>query len=250
MNGTICLNADIGELPGPEGRLADSQILQFVNRCNIACGGHAGDDETMIATLRLAAQAGVLAGAHPSYPDRENFGRLVRKYPPEELRAALRSQVERLLAAAAMSRTDIDHLKPHGALYNQAALDPDLAGMVADVCRESGIGLLIGPPASCLEVAAKRAGLRYMAEGFADRSYERDGSLTPRSLPGSILDDMDLQLQQALGIVRSGIVRSRTGETVRLSVGTICLHGDSPGAAECAGYLHAQLKAAGVRLGP
>lgn len=248
MTVSICLNADIGELPGPAGRTADRQILQYVNRCNIACGGHAGDAESMRVTLYLAAAAGVRAGAHPSYPDRENFGRVARHYMPDELSALLRRQVEDLLSAAVAAGTTIEHLKPHGALYNQAAADPVLAGLVADLCLATGIPLLIGPPASCLEAAARRAGLHYLSEGFADRSYEADGSLTPRSLPGSLLDDMNAQLDQALRIVLSGMVRARTGEDVRLDVGTLCLHGDGPGAAACAGYLHGQLQAAGIRL--
>jgi len=250
MTRSICLNADIGELPGRAGRALDKAILDVVSRCSIACGGHAGDAESMAETLRMAAACGVLAGAHPSYPDREGFGRERNNISLADLAISLKSQVSDLLGIAAAKGADISHLKPHGALYNDAARDSDLAHLIAALCLDTGIKTLIGPPASEMERAANLAGLTYIAEGFADRAYEADLSLTPRSLPGAVFADHEAQRAQAFAMVFDHRVTARTGEMIPLHVKTICLHGDTPGAAENAGRLRLALELGGVAIRP
>ena len=248
MNRSICLNADVGELPGDEGRALDRAILDVVTRCNIACGGHAGDDESMSATIRAADARGVRIGAHPSYPDRKGFGRARIDISDADLEFSLISQVRRLKAIARERGARVAHLKPHGSLYNDAAKDNALADMVAAVCVRSGIDTLIGQPGSQLQAAAEAVGLVFIAEAFADRSYEADGRLTPRSLPGAVITDGTGQLTQVLGLIETGRVTARTGETVSLDAETICLHGDTPGAARAAFALKQALMVRGIRI--
>jgi UPF0271 protein len=247
---SICLNADIGELPGDDGRAIDGEILEVVTRCNIACGGHAGDEASMSHALRMAAEARVLAGAHPSYPDREGFGRTTNPVSLTDLATSLEAQVRDLIAIAERTGTHVSHIKPHGALYNDAARDGHLAGLMADLCQQTGILTLLGPPASELEAAARKAGVAFLAEGFADRSYEEDASLTARSVPGSVFEDHALQCAQALSLVLDRRVRTRMGGWIELGVQTICLHGDTPGAARNAALLRAALERKGIAVRP
>lgn len=248
MTRTICLNADLGELPGPEGRGLDAAILSVVTRCNIACGGHAGDEASMRETVQRASAHGVHLGAHPSYPDRVNFGRLSLQMSPEVLVAALDDQVAALLKIASAEGARITHLKPHGALYNDAAKNPELARLIVQATQRAGLRELIGPPKSALEDAAREAGLVYIAEGFADRTYESDGGLTPRSVPGAVITDEHLVEAAALSMALDGVVMARTGETLSLGIRTICLHSDTPDAAQHAAQVRAALEAAGVRI--
>ncbi|MBY9067182.1 5-oxoprolinase subunit PxpA [Hyphomonas sp. WL0036] len=250
MTRSICLNADIGELPGAAGRALDRAILQVVSRCSIACGGHAGDEESMVQTLSMAMDAGVLAGAHPSYPDREGFGRSRNNISLPALKASLEAQVRNLLEVAARAGAQVSHIKPHGALYNEAAKDAGLARLVSDLCLFSGIRTLLGPPASEMQRAAEAAGLTYLPEGFADRAYEADLSLTPRNRPGAVIERHEDQIDQALAMVLRSEVATRTGEVVPLHVATLCLHGDTPGAAENAARLRAALEQRGVAIAP
>lgn len=250
MTRSICLNADIGELPGDAGRALDRAILSQVSRCSIACGGHAGDAASMAQTLEMATEFGVLAGAHPSYPDRAGFGRSRNNMSAAELAVSLKDQVSELQHIAAATGAQVRHIKPHGALYNDAAKDAGLAGMVAALCVETGIPVLLGPPASEMERAARASGLTYIAEGFADRSYETDLSLTPRNLPGAVFHDPETQRAQALSIALRHEVTTRTGETIALHIQTLCLHGDTPGAAENAALLRAALEAQGIAIHP
>lgn len=250
MIGSICLNADIGELPGEAGRALDRAILRHVSRCSIACGGHAGDAESMAQTLQMAEEYGVLAGAHPSYPDREGFGRSRNNMQAAELSRSLKRQVADLQKVAVEVGVQLRHIKPHGALYNDAARDAELAGMVAMLCVDAGLTALLGPPASEMERAARAMGLVYIAEGFADRSYEADLSLTPRNVPGAVFSDAETQGDQALSIVLRREVITRTGETVPIQVQTLCLHGDTPGAAENAARLRAALEQQGIAIRP
>jgi len=249
MSKSICLNADVGELPGDEGRALDRAILDVVTRCSIACGGHAGDDDTMTATIRAADARGVRIGAHPSYPDREGFGRSRIDISDADLELSLLSQVRRLKSIARERGAAVGHLKPHGSLYNDAAKDRALADMVAGVCVRTDIDTLIGPAGSQLQAAADAAGLTFVAEAFADRSYEADGSLTPRSMPGAVITDEAGQLAQVLRLIDTGAVTARTGENVPVAAQTICLHGDTPGAARAAFALKQALVARGIRIG-
>lgn len=248
MSTRICLNADVGELSGDNGRALDRAILDVVTRCNIACGGHAGDDESMAATIQAAVARNVLIGAHPSYPDREGFGRTRPSVSDQELEQSLLSQVRALKTIAHEQGATIAHLKPHGTLYNDAAKDESLAGIVISTCQRMGIPELLGPPGSALERKARQAGLVFVAEAFADRSYEADASLTPRALPGAVMTDEAMQLAQVVSIVEAGEVIARTGERVRVQAQTICLHGDTPGAAGSALALKRALVARGIEI--
>ena len=248
MNIRICLNADVGELPGVEGRALDRAILDVVTRCSIACGGHAGDDETMAATIHAAQARGVLIGAHPSYPDREGFGRSRANVSNEELQQSLLSQVRVLKSIARERGVTVSHLKPHGALYNDAAKNDALAEMVVSACVHMGIPALIGPPGSLLETNANQEGLEFIPEAFADRSYEADGSLTPRSMEGALLVDEAEQIAQVVRLIISKEVIARTGEHVSVEARTVCLHGDTPGAARLALLLKEALLARGISI--
>lgn len=248
MTKTIDLNADIGELVGDAGRSLDADILSVVTSCNIACGGHAGDEESMRKTLRMAKRLGVKAGVHPSYPDRENFGRVSMAVSPEELRGTLRQQVQMFMKIAEDEAVSITHLKPHGALYNDAAKDEDLAAVIAGVAAERGISTIVGLPGSKVRDAAVTHNLQFCAEGFADRAYEDDGSLRARAKNGAVLDNANEQARQALELV-SGNVTAFSGKPVSIEVHTICLHGDTPGAFEAAKAIREALEATGVSIG-
>ena len=248
MTLAIDLNADIGELAGPEGRALDAGILDAVTSCNIACGGHAGDAQSMRETLKMACEKGVTCGAHPSYPDREGFGRRAMEIASSELGESLKTQVSALLIEAKALGVSVAHLKPHGALYNTAAKSAELADMIASITRDSGIPNLVGPPASELEAAAQRAEIGFIGEGFADRSYETDGALTPRSEIGAVHEDETDQIKQALTIA-DGYVLTRNGKRIELPVQTICVHGDTPGAQRAAMAIRDALLNKGITLG-
>ena len=248
MTRSICLNADIGELPGANGRALDRAILDVVTRCSIACGGHAGDQESMAATVKAADARNVPIGAHPSYPDREGFGRQQMKLSRLELSATLLQQVRALAAIARERGVTITHLKPHGALYNSAARDDDISRTIVDVTIQSRIPLLIGPPNSRLQAAAEFAGLAYLAEGFADRTYEASGDLTPRTMDGAVIESDADRVRQAVQIASTGTVTTRTGETIALPVRTICVHGDTPGALASARHIRDALQDAGITV--
>ena len=170
MSRMIDLNADLGEMPGDEGRALDAAILDAVSSCNIACGGHVGDDQSMRATLLLAKDRGTRAGAHPSYPDREGFGRRRLNIDDDQLERSLFDQVAGLLKHAGDIGVNVTHVKPHGALYNDAAKDQTLADIVARVTKAAGIPVLVGPPNSLLQSSAEASGLIFVAEGVDDRA--------------------------------------------------------------------------------
>jgi 5-oxoprolinase (ATP-hydrolysing) subunit A len=240
----VDLNADLGE-----GAPDDAELLALVSAANIACGWHAGDARLMQATVRAALARGVAIGAHPSYPDRENFGRTEMSLPPDELRAGLIEQIGALQALVQAEGGRLQHVKPHGALYNQAARDPALADVVAGAVCAVDPGLaLYGLAGSELLRAAERAGLRAVSEVFADRGYRADGSLVPRSQPGAFIDEADEAVARTLRMVREGVVTAVSGETVPLRADTICLHGDGPHALAFARAIHAALGAAGIRI--
>jgi len=244
MSRWIDLNADLGEGMGD-----DEGIMQIVTSCNIACGGHTGDETSMRAALSLAKQCGVAAGAHPSYPDRENFGRRSLDISLSDLDASLTEQVTALKRIASMVGVELTHLKPHGALYNAAAAQPDLANLIARVAASVLPGArLVGPSASEMERAAKDAGLSYIAEGFADRAYSNDGRLVSRDRPGAVLEAGEARIRQALSIAETQTVTSVSGEPVSLPAQTICLHGDTPGALASAQSVRSALEASGFAV--
>ena len=240
----VDLNADLGE-----GAADDTALLALVSSANIACGWHAGDARLMQATVAAALDRGVAIGAHPSYPDRENFGRSEMQLKPADVHADLIYQIGALDAMVRAQGGRLHHVKPHGALYNQAARDPGLADAIAAAVLDVDPGLaLYGLPGSELLRAGERAGLRTVAEVFADRGYRNDGSLVPRNQPGAFVEDVDVAVARTLRMVTEGVVQTVSGETVPLQAQTICLHGDGPHALAFARAIHAALTAAGVQL--
>ena len=240
----VDLNADLGE-----GAPDDAALLALVSSVNIACGWHAGDARLMQATVAAALARGVAIGAHPSFPDREHFGRREMQLQPEEVRADLLYQIGALDALVRAAGGRLHHVKPHGALYNQAARDPALADAIAAAVRAVDPGLAIyGLAGGELLRAAERAGLRAVTEVFADRGYRADGSLVPRSQPGALVDDVDEAVARTLRMVREGVVTAVSGETVPLQAQTLCLHGDGPHALAFARAIHQALSDAGVEL--
>jgi UPF0271 protein len=237
-------NCDLGEGCGD-----DAAIIPMLSSANIACGFHAGDAQTMRDTVALCLRHGVAIGAHPSLADRENFGRRELPLTPESAYALTVYQLGALSALAAAQGARVHHLKPHGALYNMAARDRTLADAIAAATRDFDRDLwLVGLSGSALTAAGEAAGLRVAHEVFAERSYEADGSLTPRTQPGAVIETLDASLRQVQGLLREGVVVARTGERVPLKADTLCLHGDRPDAADFARALRETLQAEGVRI--
>jgi 5-oxoprolinase (ATP-hydrolysing) subunit A len=240
----VDLNADLGE-----GAPDDAELLALVSSANIACGWHAGDARLMQATVAAALERGVAIGAHPSYPDRENFGRSEMQLAPADMRADLIYQIGALDALVRAAGGRLHHVKPHGALYNQAARDPALADAIAAAVLDVNPSLAVyGLAGGELLKAAERAGLRAVAEVFADRGYRADGSLVPRSQPGALIHDTDEAVARTLRMVSEGVVQAVTGEIVPLQAETICLHGDGPHAIAFARAIYQALNQAGVEL--
>ncbi|MBS6437132.1 MULTISPECIES: 5-oxoprolinase subunit PxpA [Pantoea] len=218
----IDLNADLGE-----GGDSDRALLQLVSSANIACGFHAGDAQTMLQSVRWAKEFGVAIGAHPSFPDRENFGRTAMQLPPETVYAQMIYQIGALKSLAESEGERLAHVKPHGMLYNQAAVDATLADAIARAVKAIDADLiLVGLAGSESIRAAARHGLRTREEVFADRGYLSSGALVPRSQPGAMIEEEARAIQQTLTMVKEGRVESVSGEWVAVNAQTVCLHGD------------------------
>ena len=241
----IDLNADLGE------GFDDAAILPFLSSCSIACGGHAGDAATMRATLSAAGRLGVACGAHPGYPDRESFGRRELPLTLGEIAGTVLEQIEALVAAARAARVPIGHVKPHGALYHVCHRRRDTARALADaVARRHPRLAIVGMPGSILLEEAERAGLRAVAEAFADRLYLEDGTLAPRGTAGAVHASPEAAAEQALSIARDRTVTASSGAVLPVEARTICLHGDSPGAVAIARAVRGRLEAAGIEIRP
>jgi len=239
-------NCDLGEGCGD-----DAAIIPLLSSANIACGFHAGDAVSMHDTVALCRRHGVAIGAHPSLPDREGFGRRELPVIPEAVYAFTRDQLAALTAIASAQGARVRHLKPHGALYNIAARDRAIADAIAAATRDFDRDLwLVGLSGSALTAAGEAAGLQVAHEAFAERRYEADGTLTPRSQPDAVIDNLEDSLQQVRRLLREGVVIARTGERVALRMDTLCLHGDRPDAAAFARALRETLQAEGVRIRP
>jgi UPF0271 protein len=245
----IDLNCDCGESFGPWQLGDDTAVLAHVTSANIACGAHAGDPAVMRRTLRLCRELGVAAGAHPGYPDLQGFGRRALPLTAAEVEDTVLAQLGALHALARAEGVELRHVKPHGALYNVAAVTPALAEAIARaVASFSRDLILVGLAGSQLAAAGEAAGLRVAREAFADRGYAADGTLLPRGAPGALITDPAANLAQALRIVAAGLVAGPNGERVPVAADTLCVHGDTPGAAERAAHLRAGLAAAGVQV--
>jgi UPF0271 protein len=249
---SIDLNADLGEGFGAWTMGDDAGVLRHVTSANVACGFHAGDPGVIDRTIALAARVGVAVGAHPSHHDLRGFGRRPIAADPAEVEADVVYQVGAVLAFARSHGVRLVHVKPHGALYNQAAVDELLARAIArGVARVSPDLVLVGAASSpAMRRAAEASGLRFAAEAFADRAYERDGTLVPRGRPGAVLSDTAEVAARAVGIARDRRVAAVDGTVIALEADTICLHGDTPGAVEHARAVRAALEAAGIAVRP
>lgn len=241
---TIDLNADLGE-----GDAHDAELMQCISSCNVACGGHAGDSDSIAATITLALAHGVSVGAHPSYPDREGFGRRSGFQQGDDLYTSLSRQCETLADIAAALGAPVTHLKPHGALYNDAARDRSLADIVARVTLEMpGSCRLVGLPGSELQHAAQRHGNRFVGEGFVDRAYDDSGTLLSRSVPGAVYENVDQMIAQALSLAINREVIAVDGSHIPSLVDTLCIHGDTAGAGAAARAIRTALEDAGVEI--
>ncbi|HEY7995109.1 MAG TPA: 5-oxoprolinase subunit PxpA [Candidatus Eremiobacteraceae bacterium] len=244
----IDLNCDAGESFGVWTLGDDDAMFEVVTSANIACGFHAGDPSTMESTVRSAVRHCVAIGAHPSYPDLQGFGRRTMRISPAEAEAFVLYQIGALQAVAQANGARLTHVKPHGALYNDAARDRSLADAIAAAARRSGDLGLVGLAGSAFAEAAKSAGVRFIAEGFCDRAYGDDGHLVSRSVAGSLITDPKTAANQAVDIAVRGLVRSSAGTEVAVAAQTLCIHGDTPGAIDIARAVRAALEAAGVRI--
>jgi len=244
----IDLNGDVGEsLPGDAAGNPDSRLVPHLTSANVACGFHAGNPAVMRDTVALAREHGVAVGAHPSFPDPEGFGRRELQFSPADVEDFVAYQVGVLAAIAAAQGVRLQHVKPHGALFNMAARDAALADAVARAAKGIDPGLILfGLPGSELIEAGKRAGLRTAAEGFADRAYLSDGTLVPRQQAGAVIVDAAAVIPRVIRMARDHLVEAIDGATVHLVVDTICVHGDTPGASELAGRIRAALAGNGV----
>lgn len=248
-NVPINLNADLGEGFGPWTMGDDQAMLDIVNSASIACGGHAGDPETMRRTVRLAKARGVSIGAHPSYPDLQGFGRRAMALTPAELEGQTAFQIGALAGIAALEAARVTHVKPHGALNNVACIDRDVADTLCRAIRTIDQDLiLLAPAASQLLEAGRAAGLNVVAEIFADRAYLPDGQLVPRVRPDAMIHGAEACLDHTLSMLEAGALIAVDGTRVAASIGSICVHGDSPGAVGIARYLRQELGARGYQF--
>ena len=244
MPDRIDFNCDLGEGCGD-----DAAILPHLSSASVACGGHAGDDASMRATVDLCLRHGVAIGAHPSFVDREHFGRRELDLGVGAVHVLVVAQVRRLAAICTAAGARLRHVKPHGALYNLAARDAGAADAIATAVRAVDPTLwLYALSGSALADAGRLAGLSVAEEAFAERGYGADGRLTPRGRPGAVIDDLDASLAQVRTLLREHVVVAGDGSRVPLRADTLCLHGDRPDAARFAAALRAALEAEGVAV--
>ena len=239
----VDLNSDLGESFGNYTIGLDSEVIAHISSANVACGYHAGDPLVMDKTVKAAKAAGVAVGAHPGYPDLMGFGRRKMAATPKEVKAYIQYQVGALMAFCEANGISLQHVKPHGAMYNTAAKDPELARAIAEGIYEVDRDIiLLGLANSCLISEAEKVGLRTASEVFADRAYQADGSLVPH--------DKDEAIRRTVRMVKEGRVTAITGEEVPLKADSICVHGDNPSAVEFVKNIRAALEADGVQIAP
>lgn len=245
----IDLNADLGEGFGRWQLTDDEALLTSVTSANVACGFHAGDPATMRRVCDLAVEHGVRIGAQVSYRDLAGFGRRAMDVPAAELAAEVAYQIGALEIFARAAGAGVAYVKPHGALYNRTVRDSEQAAAVVEGVRLAGSPLpVLGLPGSQLHEAATACGLPVVDEAFADRAYRPDGTLVPRTEPDAVVHDPDEVLKRSLGIARDGHVTAANGRSLTLRARSLCVHGDTPGAARLAGRVRQELSAAGVTV--
>jgi UPF0271 protein len=245
----IDINADVGESFGVYSLGADAALMRSITSASIAAGFHAGDPSVLRRTINLAKSHGVAIGAHPGFPDLVGFGRRELQVAPAEAEDFVLYQIAAVAGVAAAEGAKLQHVKPHGALFNMAVRDASLAAAIASAVAAFDRSLILfGLPGSQILAAGRAAGLRVAAEVFADRTYQPDGSLTPRSRPGSVIHDAGAVASRAIRMITERVVDAVDGTIVPLEADTICVHGDTPGAAQLAADLRARLEAAGVTV--
>lgn len=246
---SIDLNCDMGEIPEAIADGTQEALMRSITSANIACGGHAGDERTMRTTIEQALKHRVAVGAHPGYADKQNFGRLELKMAPQAVANSVFEQVAALANVAAQCGATVIHVKPHGALYNQAVKNRELAQAIADgVARWRKDVVLVGLAGSLMLDVFRDAGFPVAAEAFADRLYEPDGTLRSRKFDDALLRDPAKAAQQALNIAQRGVVIARDGSEVALAAHTICIHGDTPGSVQIAAEVARTLRSASIQL--
>ena len=247
----VNLNANLGESFGTYTIGMDEQVLQHITSANVACGWHAGDAMVMHKTVKAAKACGVAVGAHPGFPDLMGFGRRNMVVSPKEAKAYIQYQVGALMAFCQAQGVKLQHCKPHGAFYNMAAKDMDLSLAIAEGIAEIDKDIiLLGLAGSKMLEAGKQMGLKVASEVFADRAYQADGSLVPRSKPGAVIHDKDEAIARTIRMVTEGKVTAITGEEVSIDAHSICVHGDNPSAVEFVKNIRARLEAEGVTIAP
>lgn len=247
----IDLNCDMGESFGVYALGHDEEVMPFVTSINVACGFHASDPSNMLRTVRLAKKHNVAIGAHPSFPDLVGFGRRNMAATPEEIRADTIYQIGALWAFCQSEGVRLQHVKPHGALYNMAVIDIRIATAIAEAIQsvDSGLFMLCLGKSQMLE-AAKKVGARYVQEAFADRAYTNEGTLVPRGKPGAVLHDIGLVATRVLSMVKDQTVASIDGVEIPIVAQTICVHGDTPGAVEMTKLIRKRLEENAIMVGP
>jgi UPF0271 protein len=247
----IDLNSDLGEGYGAWTMGDDAAMLAVVSSANVACGFHAGDPAGILSTLREAAARGVAVGAHVGYPDRVGFGRRPMDVAPADLEADVIYQIGALQGLARAAGTRVSYVKPHGALYNTIAHDArQAAAVIAGVRAVDPSLVLMGLAGAPVLAQAQAAGLAVMAEAFADRAYQPDGQLVSRRAAGAVLRDPDMVAARMLRLATEGVIEAVDGSSLRLEAGSICVHGDSPGAVAMARQIRETLVQAGVTIAP
>jgi UPF0271 protein len=241
---SIDLNCDLGE-----GLVTDEQIIPLISSANIACGYHAGDIDTMKRTIELCLQYNVAIGAHPSWPDKDNFGRTEMQKTAEEIYEIVSAQLSLIAQIAKEQSVKLHHVKPHGALYNQSAKDKTIAAAIAKAVYDFDPSLIMFGLSGSISLAEAAAlGLQTAHEVFADRTYQDDGSLTPRTQPNALITDEQTSLQQILQMINSNTVTSATGKIINLKADTICIHGDGSNAVAFAKSISYALKQAHIDI--
>lgn len=245
----IDLNCDLGEYDKLSQGHNDAVIMPFISSCNIACGYHAGNQSVITHTVSLALKNKVNIGAHPSYPDRENFGRMAMQMSAKDLKPIIIKQIQQVKLAAENQGGRLSHVKPHGALYNQAANDLALACVLLEAVSEVDSSLMfMGLAHSEMEQAAREFGVQFIAEGFVDRAYTQAGKLVPRTEAGAVIKDPNLMLKRVLQMLKEHCVEAVSGEKISLQLQTLCLHGDHEDAIQTAQMINQGLKKAGFSI--
>lgn len=245
----IDLNCDMGESFGRYKLGLDEEVIQFISSANVACGMHAGDPEVMRSTVELAKAAGVSVGAHPGFADLQGFGRRNMAVQPAEVYSLVLYQLGALAGFCTAAGTRLAHVKPHGALYNMAVKDFALAEAICRAVRDFDAGLvLLAPAGSQIDGAAAKFGLRLAGEVFADRAYQADGSLVPRSKPGAVIEDEELAVRRVVRMVCEGKVATIDGQDIDVQADSVCVHGDGAKALAFVKKIRAALLEAGVEI--